>query len=643
MERKSDLLKFLLSVATLWGLVYSLYVPGLAGTFLFDDFPNLEPLGYFGGITDSQTALRFVFGNNSGPTGRPVSMASFLLDDNSWPSNPYFFKQTNLLLHLACGFAALLVLNRLVTDRGKKALYTRPHWFCLVVVGIWLLHPINLSTVLYSIQRMAILSAFFAMIALYFYLLFRDCAFDKKPLLKSLFFLLAFFFLSLGIFSKENALLLIPFIIFLEVFYFQQSVLPSIARFIKKHLFLVILILFLIILVSSGWWAQGYDRRDFGVYERLKYQLPIMGDYILKILLPRVSDFNLFSGDYEVISGRDFTIIDYFRSAITFSFLVILVASVRWKYWMSVLGLSWFFIFHILESTFYPLEAYFEHRNYLPAIGLVLFIVAITGDLLKKMSSDSVLRRGVLAAVIVYLCYSLFLLSLTWARPDRLFLKWEMDEPESARAKVTYAHILEQKTFPENSLEHLDDAIKLKPEAIGLHLKKLRLICEFGLENHMDGSKDALFNSNHFDMGVVQAMEELIVLDKDTNGWVCENLGHPISLQRIFSHIEGANVTVWNSTRAARYYALKSDFFARRGNLDASIKAIDKAIAFTPTVDVYLKRAVMLASAGLNDAALATLENAEMADKARPAFYPSREEEIGQLRHRININSGPDL
>jgi tetratricopeptide (TPR) repeat protein len=461
--------------------------------------------------------------------------------------------------------------------------------------------------------------------------------------LQVLFFFLSAVFLFFGFFSKENAMLLVPFIVFLETFYFNKSVCKNIASLIRRHIFLVIAVSLAIIFLSSGWWAQGYERREFGLYERVKYQFPIMGDYILKIVLPRVSDFNLFSGEYEVISGREFTYTDYLRSFVTVSFLMILVTSIRWKRWLAVLGLSWFFIFHIFESTFYPLETYFEHRNYLPGIGLILFIVATANTLFEKISKDVFLRRGVLVAGILYLSSSLFLLSLTWAKPDRLFLKWEMDEPESARAKVVYASILEQKTFQENSVEHIDQAIELRPEAIGLHLKKIRLICEFDLEHRLDEAAKALINANHFEMGVVQAVEDLIALDKDGNGWVCENLEYPISLQRVFSHIEAADAKVWNATRAARYYSLKSDFFARIGNLDSSVRSLDKAIDFTPTVDIYLKKTVMLASAGLEDAALGVLEGAESADMIRPGFYPSRMEEIRQLRRRIKIQSEPDL
>jgi tetratricopeptide (TPR) repeat protein len=640
MEKISDLPKFILLVATFLGMAYLLYTPGLSGSFLFDDFPNLEPLGYFGGVTDIQSALRFVFGNNSGPTGRPVSMASFLLNDNTWPSNPYYFKKTNLLLHLASGLIALLLLNRLITERGEERLFGRPHWFCLGVVGLWLLHPINVSTVLYPVQRMAILSAFFSMTSIYFYLLFRSKHFDNKVYFRIGFFALTIFFLLCGVFSKENAALVIPFIAFLEIFYFERPVLRNIASLVRSHFFLVVGVFLIIIFLSSSWWAQGYERRDFTLYERTIYQLPIMGDYILKVIFPRVTDFNLFSGDYDSISARSFKLVDYLRSFITISFFFALIFSIKRKHFISVLGLSWFFVFHIFESTFYPLEAYFEHRNYLPAIGLIVFIVATANALFRYISESTFLRKGVFVVGIGYLSFNLFMLSLTWAEPDQLFLKWEMDEPGSARAQVTYAAYLENKTFPENAVEHLNHAIDLRPRAVGLHLKRIQLICQFGLGHSLAEAEKALAAANHFDMGVLNAIEGLIGLDKDSNGLICENSGYPINLQKLFFYIEAADVIVWTATRTARYYSLKSDFFAgQKGNLDLSVKAIDKAIKSTPTVDLYLKKTVMLASAGLETAALDVLKNAETADKDRPNFYPSRAEEIRQLRRRIQIQA----
>jgi len=62
------------------------YKPGLSGSFLLDDMVNLQQLAAEGGVTDGQAALTFIFGNRSGPAGRPISMASFLLDGQNWPA-----------------------------------------------------------------------------------------------------------------------------------------------------------------------------------------------------------------------------------------------------------------------------------------------------------------------------------------------------------------------------------------------------------------------------------------------------------------------------------------------------------------------------------------------------------------------------
>src|SRR5690554_1266294 len=88
---------------TILALAYFVYFPGLSGGFLFDDYPNLEPMGQFGEVTEWATFKSFVTTGFSGPTGRPVSLASFLLNDNTWPSYAPWFKLTNLFIHLLCG------------------------------------------------------------------------------------------------------------------------------------------------------------------------------------------------------------------------------------------------------------------------------------------------------------------------------------------------------------------------------------------------------------------------------------------------------------------------------------------------------------------------------------------------------------
>jgi len=97
-------------------LCFFCYLPGLHGGFLFDDYPNLKDLGIYGGVTDWETFKSFVLNGFSGPTGRPIALASFLLDDNTWPSYAPWFKTTNLLIHELCGLLlcwSILLLLRL--------------------------------------------------------------------------------------------------------------------------------------------------------------------------------------------------------------------------------------------------------------------------------------------------------------------------------------------------------------------------------------------------------------------------------------------------------------------------------------------------------------------------------------------------
>ena len=80
-------------------LTVLVYAGGLRGTFLFDDFANLPALGASGPIRDTDSFLRFITSGTADPLGRPVALASFLLDANDWPSEPLPFKRTNLLIH----------------------------------------------------------------------------------------------------------------------------------------------------------------------------------------------------------------------------------------------------------------------------------------------------------------------------------------------------------------------------------------------------------------------------------------------------------------------------------------------------------------------------------------------------------------
>ncbi|MEJ2296991.1 MAG: hypothetical protein P8X94_00505, partial [Woeseiaceae bacterium] len=71
-------------VAVAWAAVVAAaivaYWPGLSGPWLFDDFGSIANLADLGGVRNWETFKAFVFGGTAGPTGRPLSLLTFLID-----------------------------------------------------------------------------------------------------------------------------------------------------------------------------------------------------------------------------------------------------------------------------------------------------------------------------------------------------------------------------------------------------------------------------------------------------------------------------------------------------------------------------------------------------------------------------------
>src|SRR5581483_7284849 len=82
---------------------WEIYRPGLSGAFLFGDFANLPAWGATGPSDNASALLRYLTSGGNDPIGRPLTLATFLIDARDWPASPYSFKQTNLFLHLLNG------------------------------------------------------------------------------------------------------------------------------------------------------------------------------------------------------------------------------------------------------------------------------------------------------------------------------------------------------------------------------------------------------------------------------------------------------------------------------------------------------------------------------------------------------------
>jgi hypothetical protein len=119
-----------------------------------------------------------------------------------------------------------------------------------------------------------------------------------------------------------------------------------------------------------------YGFRDFTVIERVLTEFRIVIDYFRLIVLPNVGDMGLYHDDI-IVSTSLFHPVSTLLSLLLIVGLLVSAFYAKAKYPLFSLGILWFFGGHILESTVYPLDLMFLHRNYLPSIGIFLALAEL--------------------------------------------------------------------------------------------------------------------------------------------------------------------------------------------------------------------------------------------------------------------------
>lgn len=459
---------FLMLLAVTW----IVYWPGLHGPFLFDDYANLPALGNFGGVRDWESFKQYALTGIAGPTGRPLALISFLLNDNGWPSTPYSFKYTNVLLHLLTSILLFVLLRQLLAAFQPERSRAN-EWIALSCAAFWLLHPLNVSTALYIVQRMAILSALFSILALVGYLHGRRLLATRPGTAYWRMSLALLFGTLASVLSKENGILTPILALALECTVLAASNQPR-PHWLWRLTFLwgalAALLAYFVFLALSGSLLGGYATRSFTLTQRLLTEPSILLDYLGYWLIPRSRTRGLFAEDFPVAS-------DWLDPWYTLPAILIVIttfiAAVRLRRRQPLFAAAVLFFFggHLLESTVIPLELYFEHRNYLPAMLLVLPLADRASQLGPRP------RMLALAIPLVIITILTGWLTLLWSNGASLALYWAETHPNSIRAQTVAEAELERIRRRDLALEVNTRALQRHPDNIELTLNRLLLRC----------------------------------------------------------------------------------------------------------------------------------------------------------------------
>lgn len=417
------------------------FLPGLGGGFLFDDQPNLvnDPDWKLDHL--SWSALAQLFGSGIASTvGRPLAMLSFAVNHVFTGADPGPLKATGLVMHLFNALLLWLFVRQLL---GMRTTLTEKSRLAVAwaVAFVWMVHPIQVSSALYIIQRMEVGAATGILLSLLCYLRARAAMRDGGRAWP--WWLCALLAAGFGFGFKESALLIPGYSLLLEVFVLRFATANVVQRRLLIGAYVVGglagLIVFFGWVLPAAMGPTAYATRDFSLPQRLYSQLPALQMYLRQMLLPWPESLSFYYDDFPISHGL-LRPIGTLLAAVVLLGLALGGWLVRKRWPLTAFGIGWFFASHVLTSNVHPLELVFEHRNYLALLGVALALVQPLQSVLKPLTAEA--RALLLAVPLAYVGAMGYVQALSWGDPVRLALTLTTRNPDSPRAGYEYGRQL---------------------------------------------------------------------------------------------------------------------------------------------------------------------------------------------------------
>ena len=151
----------------------------------------------------------------------------------------------------------------------------------------------------------------------------------------------------------------------------------------------------------AHWLWSGYDLRAFSLYERLLTEARVIWMYLGLIFVPHQEVFALHHDDIIISSGilNPWTTLP---SLIGLGGLVWMAWWTRIRLPIMAFAIAWFLIGHSLESTVFPLEIAYEHRNYVALFGILLLSIAAWPNIASHSGKWRTAGIALLAVALAY-------------------------------------------------------------------------------------------------------------------------------------------------------------------------------------------------------------------------------------------------
>ncbi|MFK2872297.1 tetratricopeptide repeat protein [Dyella lipolytica] len=619
----------------LLAFVFAAYWPGLHGGFLFDDFANLPILGDTGPIDNWPAFWRYITAGTADPIGRPLTLLSFLLDAHNWPADPLPFKRTNLILHLLNGALLTWLLRRLghmlFLDTDRR----RIDMAALLGASLWLVHPLFVSTTLYIVQREAILPATFTLLGLLSWLHGRTALLHGRTLSGLAWTTVGLGVCTLlGVLSKANGILLPVLALVIEYTLLRSVPQDPLSKGKNSGVYhrAMLALAWLPASIVAGYLLQQGEHglvhgipsiRPWTLGQRLLTEPRVLVDYLDLLWLPRPFTPGLFNDNIQVSTSLWSP---YTTLPALLVVLGLIGCALKFRRQLPVLAAAtlFYFVGQSIESSTIPLELYFEHRNYLPAMlmfwPLALWLCSVRQSRFTAAHTAAVfasiapsIRHRAKLALAVVLLLGLALMTHSsaelWGNTHDQALLWAELNPDSPRAQANAAVAERNAGHPEHAVVRLQHLLVKDPNQVQLALNLFNAECQVGSIDQatLTASRTALRTARDTGSLLVHWFER--TMEQATNP-PCPQL----TFQTIADLLDAAQDNRYLADVPGRQqdlYYLQGRLALMQSNANVALADFNYALDLNVRAPIALEQAALLGSMGYQRQGLAHLDHYE--------------------------------
>jgi tetratricopeptide (TPR) repeat protein len=439
----------------LFGVTFAVYWPVLRCDFINydDDLYVTSNVQVQNGLT--WASIKWAFSHTVAFNWHPLTMLSHMLDCQCYGLKPWGHHLTSVVIHALNGMLVFVVLRQL----------TGAVWRSFWVAALFSLHPLRVESVAWVAERKDVLSGFFGLLTLIFYV----CYVERLKIRQAkyhIYYGLALIFFAGGLLSKAM-LVTWPFVMLLLDYWplgrFQRGNAWSLVKEKIPFLALAVLTSVVTLIVQKQEGAvKTFESLPLGA--RAANALISYGRYLGKIFWPTdLAVFYPHPGYWPMVQ------------VLLAGGLILGITGLFWsqrqRFPFLLMGWLWYCgtLVPVIGLVQVGEQSMADRYTYLPSLGLLILLIWGMAELVQRWHQ---LRIPLLAAgaVVLVLCLQQTRQQLGyWHTSETLFEHAQAVTQNNALAHINLGAAYGKEGRVDEAISQFQDALRIQPGAVRAH------------------------------------------------------------------------------------------------------------------------------------------------------------------------------